>query len=286
MARQLYKKKGGKSTGGKEVQQEEVEQQPQPTEQQEEAPSQVEESAQLQQAVSVEAVDEVLPKRPVALAELPLHVIIPSRAQAREEESLTPASLEGLVASMQEHGILSRIRVRQIASESDEEERFELVFGERRWRAARLAGFTHYPVEIAQYTDDELEEVGLVENLQRQDLTPLEEARKFERLLTLQDESGQPKYSIRKLATRIGKDKSYIEMRLAVLRGEDLQELARIQPDVPLRIVYEISKVEDKEKREDLITEVREGGLKKVEEVKTRVREATGRTKNVLAPSS
>lgn len=223
---------------------------------------------------AAETVDAVLPSRAVSLAELPVNAIIPSRAQAREEENLTSASLTGLVASMQEHGILSRIRVRPVEGRDD---LFELVFGERRWRAARLAGYTHYPVEIASYTDDELEEVGLIENIQRQDLTALEEAKKYQRLLALQDEHGQPKYSLRKLATRIGKDKSYLEMRLAVLRSaEDVQQLVKEQPQVPLRAVYEISKVEDQEKREDIIADVREGKLKKVEEVKSRVREARG----------
>jgi ParB family chromosome partitioning protein len=229
------------------------------------------------QDIPVETADVVLPSRPVALAELPLDVIVPSHAQAREPESLSPESLEGLVGSMKEHGILSRIRVRQVQGN---DELFELVFGERRWRAARLAGFTHYPVEIAQYTDEELEEIGLIENIQRQDLTPLEEAKKYQRLLALQDEHRQPRYSIRTLARRLGKDKGYIEMRLAVLRSpQDVQQLVREQPAVPLRSAFEISKVADQEKRESIITDIREGKLQKVEEVKTAVREATGKTK-------
>ena len=224
---------------------------------------------------TVEAVDVVLPTRPVSLAELPLDAIFPSRAQARGEENLTPESLEGLVSSMQEHGILTRIRVRPIV---DDDEHFEIVFGERRWRAAGLAGFTHYPVEIATYNDDELEEVGLIENVQRKDLTPLEEAKKYQRLLALQDADGEPRYSYRKLAQRLGKDKGYIELRLAVLRSpEDVQQLLRDEPDTPVRSVYEVSKVKDPEKREEIITDIREGKVKGVEEVKVRVREATGR---------
>lgn len=286
MVKPLYKKKiGTKSTEGAEEKDQQTVVEP-PLEQSEE-----DSILDAVQELPAEAVDAVLPSRKVALAELPLDVIIPSRAQAREEESLTPESLQGLVESMKEHGIISRIRVRLVeANGDDDEERFELVFGERRWRAARLAGYTHYPVEIAQYTDDELEEVGLIENIQRQDLTPIEEAKKYQRLLALVGEDDQPKYSVRKLAARVGKDKSYIVMRLAVLRDEDLQELVRLQPDVPLRSVYEVSRVENPEKREAIITDIREGRLPKVDQVKERVREATGRvqappTPVVLSPA-
>ncbi len=235
------------------------------------------------QDLPVETADAVLPSRPVALAELPLEVIIPSQAQARMPESLSPESLQDLVASMQTHGILTRIRVRQVPGSDD---LFELVFGERRWRAARLAGYTHYPVEIAQYSDDELAEIGLIENVQRRDLTPLEEAEKYRQLLSLKGGDGHPKYSIRKLAERIGKDRDYIFMRLAVLRAEDIQQLVRDQPDLPLRSAFEINKVEDPEKRDRIITDVREGKLQKVEQVKLAVREATGKMKAVspLAP--
>lgn len=215
------------------------------------------------------------PPRSVALSDLPLEVIVPNPFQARK--NFDPGRLQGLANSMQEHGVITRIRVRKIASQ-DDEERYELVYGERRWRAARLAGLTHYPVEIAPYSDDEMVEVGLLENVQREDLTPLEEAETYQRLLAQTDEQGQPRYSIRKLADRLGKDKSYIEMRLAVLRSpEDVQQLVREQPEVPLRSAYEVSKVEDPEKREEIITDIREGKLKGVEPVKIRVREATSR---------
>ena len=271
MPKQLYGKMK-KPVGSQSREAQEVREQAAPDEQ----------AVEGEQALPVETADAILPSRPVALAELPLDVIIPSQSQARMPESLSPESLQDLVASMQTHGILTRIRVRQVPGSDD---LFELVFGERRWRAARLAGFTHYPVEIAQYSDDELAEIGLIENVQRRDLTPLEEAEKYRQLLSLKDEDGQPKYSIRKLAKRIGKDRDYIFMRLAVLRAEDIQQLVREQPDLPLRSAFEIGKVADPQKRESIITDVRAGKLQKVEEVKTAVREATGKTKE-SAPSA
>jgi ParB family transcriptional regulator, chromosome partitioning protein len=228
------------------------------------------------QAPPTEAVDTLLPSRPVALADLPLDAIIPSRAQARRPESLTQESLADLVASMKTHGLLTRIRVRQLEGN---DEQFELVFGERRWRAARLAGFTHYPVEIASYTDDELAEIGLIENIQRKDLSPFEEAEKYRQLLALTDAQGQPKYSIRKLAERIGKDKGYVEDRLAVLRApEDVQQLVQEQPEVPLRVARELTKVEQPEDRAVIIEQVRAGTLRK-DDVRAVVREVRVRTR-------
>jgi len=214
--------------------------------------------------------------RPLALSDLPLDVIVPNPFQARK--TFDPDRLQDLANAMKEHGIISRIRVRKAAAESSDEERYELVYGERRWRAAKLAGLTHYPVEIAPYSDDEMVEIGLLENVQREDLTPLEEAETYQRLLDQVDEQGQARYSIRKLAERIGKDKSYIEMRLAVLRTpEDVQRLVEERPETPLRTAYEIGKVADPEIRETILTDVREGKLQKVEQVKARVREATGK---------
>jgi ParB/RepB/Spo0J family partition protein len=190
---------------------------------------------------------------------------------------------------MQTHGLLTRIRVRQVEGS---DERFELVFGERRWRAARLAGFTHYPVEIASYTDDELAEIGLIENIQRKDLSPLEEAEKYRQLLALTDAQGQPKYSIRKLAERIGKDKGYIEDRLAVLRApDDVQQLVKAQPEVPLRVARELTKVERPEDRAVLIEQVRAGNLRRddvravVKEVKEQARK-TPAVVHTAQPSS
>lgn len=244
-----------------------------------------EQATEATQERPAEIVDVILPQRSVALAELPLDVIIPSHAQARRPENLSVESLEDLVSSMKTHGLLTRIRVRQVEG-SDEQ--FELVFGERRWRAARLAGFTHYPVEIASYTDEELAEIGLIENIQRKDLSVLEEAEKYRQLLALTDAQGQPKYSIRRLAERIGKDKGYIEDRLAVLRApEDVQQLMQEQPEVPLRVARELTKVEKAEDRAVIIEQVRAGNLRR-DDVRALVKEVKGhasRTTPVVSPS-
>jgi ParB family chromosome partitioning protein len=100
------------------------------------------------------------------------------------------------------------------------------VYGERRVRAARIAGLTEIPCEITDHTDDELIEIGLAENIQRRDLTPLEEARAFKQLIDKQN------YSTRSLAERLGKHRSYIDNRLALLHvPEDVRQMVVQRPD-------------------------------------------------------
>jgi ParB family transcriptional regulator, chromosome partitioning protein len=143
--------------------------------------------------------------------------------------------IDELAATIRAHGFTSRLRVRPHPTRLNY---FQLVYGERQLRAARAAGLTEVPCEVASHTDDELIEIGLAENIQRRDLDPLEEARAFQMLI---DERG---YSIRSLAERIGKDKSYVEDRLALLRTPaDVQQMVEQRPD-SLRAAREIAKIE------------------------------------------
>jgi ParB family chromosome partitioning protein len=140
---------------------------------------------------------------------------------------------------------------------------FELVYGERRLRAAGLAGLSSVPCEIADHSDDDLVEIGLAENIQRRDLDPLEEAQAF---TTFIEQRG---YSVRRLAERIGKDKSYVEDRLALLRmPDDVRDMVAQRPD-SLRAAREISKLGTPEERQLLIGGVVGGDLStaKVREV-------------------
>lgn len=95
--------------------------------------------------------------------------IEPNRAQPRKQFDET--ALEELAASISQHGVLQPLLVRPLPSG-----RYLLVAGERRWRAARLAGLTEVPVVIREMTDQEAAELALIENLQREDLNPMEEA--------------------------------------------------------------------------------------------------------------
>jgi ParB-like chromosome segregation protein Spo0J len=135
------------------------------------------------------------------------------------------------------------------------------------------------PCEIAEHSDDEMIEIGLAENIQRRDLEPLEEAHAFRTLIDFRG------YSIRRLAERIGKDKSYIEDRLALLRTpDDVQSLIHQRPDA-LRIAREIAKLDTPVERQPLIDAVIAGKLN-TEDVRTIVREVATQPDTAVRPLS
>lgn len=130
--------------------------------------------------------------------------IDPNPSQPRTD--FEPEPLQELANSIRTHGIIQPIIVRRVG------ERFELVAGERRWRAARMAGLAEVPVVIQQIGDDKLLEVALIENIQRSDLNPMEIARALARL--------QKEFSLQheELALRTGKDRSTITNLLRLLK--------------------------------------------------------------------
>lgn len=199
--------------------------------------------------------------RRTVVQDIGLSLIQPNPFQARQ----TFTDLEGLAESIRAHGFTTRLRVRPHPSQPNT---FELVYGERRLRAAGLAGLGSVPCEIADHSDDDLIEIGLAENIQRRDLDPLEEARAFATLI------GQRGYSVRRLAERIGKDKSYVEDRLALLRmPEDVRDMVAQRPG-SLRSAREIAKLGTPDVRQPLIGGVLGGDLSTAE-VRDAVRDLT-----------
>ncbi len=159
-------------------------------------------------------------------------------------------ALADLAASIREHGVLQPVLVRPRS-----EGRFQIIAGERRWRAAKVAGLTRIPVIVEQIDDEAALEIAIIENLQREDISPLEEAEMFERMTT------QHGYSLRKLAQKLGKDKGYVENRLRLAHApEEVRELVSVRNDT-LSHAYELMKVEDPRKRRRLAKQVAEGQL-------------------------
>jgi ParB family chromosome partitioning protein len=128
----------------------------------------------------------------------------PGRYQPRQR--FDAEELETLAASIRQKGILQPLLVREIA-----EGQFEIIAGERRWRAAQLADLSEVPVLVKVFSDREALEIAIIENIQRKDLTPLEEARSYRRLIDefdyTQDEMGQA----------VGKSRSHITNTLRLL---------------------------------------------------------------------
>ncbi|NTU85423.1 MAG: ParB/RepB/Spo0J family partition protein, partial [Chloroflexales bacterium] len=167
--------------------------------------------------------------------------IQPNPFQARQAFT----DLEELAQAIRAQGFTTRLRVRP---HPERPNTFQLVYGERRLRAARLAGLDSVPCEIADHSDDDLVEIGLAENIQRRDLEPLDEARAF---ATFIEQRG---YSVRRLAERIGKDKSYVEDRLALLRmPADVQGMVAQRADT-LRSARESRANPDVFARDDAIS--------------------------------
>jgi ParB family chromosome partitioning protein len=136
--------------------------------------------------------------------ELPLGSMVPNRAQPRTH--FDEAALAELAESLKQHGMVQPIVVRKVGNQ------FEIIAGERRWRAARKAGLAMVPVVIKEVPDDKLLEIALVENIQRQELNPIEEATAYWQLgehLRLTQEQ---------VADRVGKSRPQVANTLRLLR--------------------------------------------------------------------
>jgi ParB/RepB/Spo0J family partition protein len=179
---------------------------------------------------------------------IPIDRIDPNPEQPRMV--IDESALDDLAASIREHGVLQPILVRPAGSA-----RYQLIAGERRWRATRRAGLTTIPALIDEIDDDTALEIAIIENLQREDLSPLDEAMMYDRMVT---EHG---YSVRKLAQKLGKDKGYLENRLRLADAPDeIKQLVSVRKDT-LSHAYELLKVQDPRRRRRLAEQVARGEL-------------------------
>jgi ParB family chromosome partitioning protein len=180
------------------------------------------------------------------IREVPIDRILPNPAQPRlsyEEDSLTE-----LADSIREHGVLQPILVRPVGG------KYELIAGERRWRASRLAERQTIPAIVVEFDEETALEVSIIENLQREDVSPLEEAAMYEKMTALG-------YSVRQLAQKIGKDKGYVENRLRLANAPaEIRELVSVRKDT-ISHAYELMKIGDERTRRRLAKRVAAGEL-------------------------
>jgi len=154
--------------------------------------------------------DGIMPVDPARQRLVPIERVRPGSMQPRRRFGET--ELEALAQSIREKGILQPLLVRPLTAEETE---FELIAGERRWRAAQRVGLHDVPIIIRQISDREALEIALIENLQREDLSPLEEAEAYRRLI---DELGRTQAG---LAEAVGKSRSHIANTLRLLSLPD-----------------------------------------------------------------
>ncbi len=140
-------------------------------------------------------------------SELDIDLLAPNPRQPRQH--IDDGRLEELAQSIRANGVIQPIVVRRAAAG---DEHYEIVAGERRWRAAQRAGVLKVPVAVREVPDDKLLEVALIENIQREDLNPIEEAQAYRRLtdeLQLSQES---------IAAQVGKDRATVSNYMRLLR--------------------------------------------------------------------
>ena len=173
--------------------------------------------------------------------------IIPNRFQPREV--FDEKALKELAVSIREHGVIQPIIVRKIGT------KYEIIAGERRYKASTLAGMTKIPAIIRNLDDKESSKVALIENLQRKDLTPIEEARTYQKILDIDNMTQE------ELAKSMGKSQSAVSNKLRLLTLSSKIQDALLNEQISERHARSLLNVEDEKERDSLLDTVIEKRL-------------------------
>lgn len=187
----------------------------------------------------------------------------PNRQQPRK--NFDEDALQELSDSIKQFGLLQPILVQ------DRKDHYEIIAGERRWRAAKMAGLKEIPVIVRNYTEQEIMEISLIENIQREDLNPIEEAQAFKRLLTefnlKQDE----------VAERVSKSRAAVTNSIRLLKlSDDVQQMV-IDDMISTGHARALLAVEDPEEQYNL--------AQKIFDEKLSVRDVEKLVKNLHRPA-
>lgn len=146
---------------------------------------------------------------------LPINEIVPNKEQPRK--TFDEGALQELADSITQHGVLQPLLVRPLTTGG-----YQLIAGERRWRASRIAGLKEVPVIIRELSDTEAMEIAIIENLQREDLNPIEEAEGLQALID------KCNYTQEQVAVSVGKSRPAIANSLRLLRlPEDVRQMTK-----------------------------------------------------------
>ena len=176
------------------------------------------------------------------VVQLYLDDIIPNRFQPREV--FDERALKELAVSIREHGVIQPIIVRNVNG------KYEIIAGERRYKASALAGMTKIPAIIRDLDDKESSKVALLENLQRKNLNPIEEARTYQKILEL-DEMTQEE-----LAKTMGKSQSSVANKIRLLSLSDEIQDALLKEQISERHARALLNVTDSKVQQDLLKEI------------------------------
>lgn len=176
------------------------------------------------------------------ILQVPIEDIIPNRFQPRL--AFDDASLNDLAASIKQHGIIQPLVLRR------KNDKYEIIAGERRYKAARMAGLLSVPAIISNLNDQESAEVAIVENVQRKDLTAIEEARSYQAIL----EKGY--MTQEELAKKMGLSQSAISNKLRLLSLDESVQQAVIKEQISERHARSLLKVKDPEMQKVLLNKI------------------------------
>lgn len=181
------------------------------------------------------------------IIEISLDDIIPNRFQPRL--SFDEQGLNELAESIRQHGIIQPLVLRKIG------DKYEIIAGERRYKASYIAGLTKVPAVIIDLNDNESAEVAIVENIQRKDLSPIEEAKSYKKLLDrgylTQDQ----------LASRMGKNQSTVSNKLRLLNLDEKVQDALLNNKISERHARSLLKLDNKEEQKKVLDEIIEKRL-------------------------
>lgn len=221
-------------------------------------PNAIGEAKTKKEAVKETVVEEK--KEPETLVKITM--VEPNRKQPRK--NFDEDALQELSESIKQFGLLQPILVQ------DRKDHYEIIAGERRWRAAKLAGLKEIPVIIRDYTDQEIVEISLIENIQREDLNPIEEAQAYKRLLTefnlKQDE----------VAERVSKSRAAVTNSIRLLKLSDEVQQMVIDDMISTGHARALLAVEDKDEQYNL--------AQKIFDEKLSVRDVEKLVKNLHKP--
>ena len=169
--------------------------------------------------------------------------IIPNRFQPREV--FNEQALKELAVSIREHGVIQPIIVRKV------ENKYEIIAGERRYKASTMAGLTKIPAIVKNLDDKESSKVALIENLQRKDLSPIEEARTYQKILELENNMTQEQ-----LAATMGKTQSSVSNKLRLLALPDEIQDALLKEKISERHARSLLNIEDKNEQIKMLDKI------------------------------
>lgn len=209
------------------------------------------------------------------ISEIAIGQIEPNPNQPRRE--FDPVALQELANSIQENGIIQPITLRQVS-----DNKFQIIAGERRWRASQMAGLKAIPAYIRTISDESIMEMALVENIQREDLNPIEVALAYEHLLEGEGMTQE------RVAEKVGKSRAAVANSLRLLKLPAQVQMALQKKEIDMGHARPLLALDSPSLQLKLFHEIQKKGysVRKVEEIVQQMKAGAGSANGKTAPKS